>query len=127
MWSKVVRWIGALPSAIVAGWLAYLFVMFVNGVFFMRSSLMRSLLEVAAHGTAGAIYCWAGTKMSPTHRTYAALILSSLAIMFAGAMLVLWLLSGADGWVLPLDVLAVAVGAGYVTFLLIRDGPGALD
>lgn len=114
------RWIGFVPLAILAAWLAW-FTFTVLGIFsFVRFGVdpetFQAKLSVVTtgHAATGAAFVYVGAKIAPYHRIIVAFVLGGIGIIVAGFLLFPAVM--ARDWWAVWGGLFVAIGAGVVVY-----------
>lgn len=118
----VLRWVGFLPIAVVAAWLAWIGVnilgRFSFGFVGVRPEDFPAKLffMTAGHAAMGAAFVYVGAKIAPYHRVIVAFILGGIGIIVAGFLLFPAVMIG-DLWAVWGGLL-VAMGAGAVVYAI---------
>ena len=83
----ILRWIVLLPSALLAGWLGWLVVSFVNRISFGMmginpdSFFSRIFIEGVSHGVLGAGVVYVSAKVAPTHKVIVVFVMAGLSVL----------------------------------------------
>jgi len=89
----ILRWVVFFPAALLAGWLAWFLIAFLNRVTMVLfgiqpdSFLPRVSTEFISHAVMGAIFVFVGAKVAPLHRKTTAYALAGLGMIASGFML----------------------------------------
>lgn len=117
----VLRWIGFLPVAMLAAWLAW-YLVYILGRFSLgfvgigpEDFRWKLYFITAGHGLMGAAFVYVGAKVAPFYRVVVALILGGIAIILAGFLLFPAVMAR-DWWAIW-GSLYVAIGAGAMVYL----------
>ncbi len=90
---RIVRWIAALPIALLCGYLAYLVGGFINSlsiILFLGSPLegrLKAIADVMAHMYMGAAFTYSAVRVAPSAPRYVALATMAVILAFAGLSL----------------------------------------
>lgn len=89
----ILRWVSFVPAALLAAWLAWLVVAFLNKVTMgmqgidPNSFLSRVFIEFISHAVMGAAFVYVGAKVAPMHHKVVAYVLAGAGLVLAGFML----------------------------------------
>lgn len=116
----VLRWIGFLPGAFLAAWLAYLLIFWGNKLSMWsmginpNSFIDKLFIEVMSNGGMGAAFVYAGSRIVPSNRKVVAYVLSVVAILIAGFLA--FPAIAQQNWWAVVGVIAMATGAAFVVY-----------
>jgi len=114
------RWLGFVPGAFAASWLAWLLVSLGNkfSMSMMGMSpegfLNKIFIEIISNGVMGAAFVYAGSRIAPASRKIVAYILAVVALLIAGFLA--FPAMAQQNWWAILGVIAMAGGAGLVVY-----------
>ena len=114
------RWLGFLPGALVAAWAAWLLVFFGNRLSMWMMGidpdgfLCKLFVEVMSHGSMGAAFVYAGSRIAPVNRKVIAYALAEVAILIAGFLA--FPAVAQQNWWAIVGAIALAGGAGLVVY-----------
>lgn len=89
----ILRWVSFVPAALLAAWLAWLVVAFLNKVTMgmqgidPNSFLSRVFIEFISQAVMGAAFVYVGAKVAPMHHKVVAYVLAGVRLVLAGFML----------------------------------------
>jgi hypothetical protein len=118
----VVRWIGCLPVAVAAAWLAWIVVnilgRFSLGFVGIGPDDFQGKLYfmTAGHAAMGVAFVYVGAKIAPCHRVLVAFVLGGIGIIVAGFLLFPAVM--VRDWWAVWGGLLVAIGAGAVVYAI---------
>ena len=116
----ILRWIVLLPSALLAGWLGWLVVSFVNRISFGMmginpdSFFSRIFIEGVSHGVLGAGVVYVSAKVAPTHKVIVVFVMAGLSLLGAGILL-FPAIASKNLWAI-FSCICIAIGAGGVAW-----------
>lgn len=116
----ILRWLGALPVALFAGWSAWIVMTVLSRISFgfmiiaNDSFIARAYSATIAHAAMGAAFVYAGACTAPKRQLIVAVILTGLATVASG-FLIFPALMLRDWWAACGGVF-IAVGAGALLY-----------
>ena len=116
----IFRWVGFLPAAFLAAWLAWLAINLLGRFGFAVAGITpedffgKLYFIVAGHTAMGAALVYTGTKIVPSHKLIVAFILAGLGIITAGVLLFPAIM--VKDWWAVLGGIFVAIGAGVMVW-----------
>jgi len=97
------RWIGFLPAAIIAAWVAWFGLNLANRVTMTlagvspESLLMRAYIEAISGAVLGYAFAYVGSRIAPTHQHRVLVVLVVCGLLFDGVLLAFALMA-TDYW-----------------------------
>lgn len=125
-WIITLRWLGFVPGAFAAAWLAWLLIFFGGKlsmwVMFMNPGnfSLKLYIDVISSGTMGAAFVYAGARIAPGNRKVVAYVLAVLAVFIAG--LLAYPAITQQNWWAVVGIIAMAGGAGLVVYKVTEEG-----
>lgn len=116
----VLRWIGFVPVAVLAAWLAWIVVNILGRFSLSWAGIGpedfqgKLYFMTAGHAAMGATFVYIGAKIAPYHRVLVAFILGGIGIIVAGFLLFPAVM--VRDWWAVWGGLFVAIGAGAVVY-----------
>lgn len=116
----VLRWIGFLPAALLAAWLAWILINVLGRLSLSWAGVdpegFQGKLQsmVVGHTAMGAVFVYVGAKIAPYHKVVVAFILGGIGIVMAGFLLFPAVMT--KNWWAVGGGLFVAIGAGLVIY-----------
>lgn len=116
----VLRWLGFIPGAFLAAWLAWLLIFFGNKLSMWTMGinsdgfLFRLFIEIISNGFMGAAFVYAGSRIAPDSRKMVAYVLAVIAVLIAG--FIAFPAIAYQNWWAMVDVFAMAGGAGLIAY-----------
>jgi hypothetical protein len=114
------RWLGFVPGAFIAAWLAWLLIFFGNKVSMWMMGINpdgfinKLFIEVISNGAMGAAFVYIGSRIAPVNRKVVAYILAVIAMLIAGFLAFPAIVQ--QNWWAVVGVIAMAGGAGLVVY-----------
>ena len=114
------RWLGFVPGAFAAAWLAWLLALFgyklsMSGIGMNPDGFINKLvIEIVSNGAMGAAFVYAGSRIAPSNRKVIAYVLAFVAVLIAG-FLAFPAIAQQDWWAV-VGVITMAGGAGLVVY-----------
>lgn len=114
------RWLGFVPGAFAAAWLAWLLVFFGNKLSMWMMGINpdgfinKLFIEVISSGAMGAAFVYAGSRIAPSSRKVIAYVLAVVAVLVAGFLA--FPAIAQQNWWAVVGVIAMAGGAGLVVY-----------
>ena len=117
---NVLRWVGFLPAAALAAWLAWI-VVNILGRFSLgytgvapEDFLGKFYFNTAGHAAMGGAFVYVGAKIAPSYKVIVAFVLGGLGIIVAGFLLFPAVM--VRDWWAVWGGFCVAVGAGSLVY-----------
>lgn len=118
---EILRWIGFLPGALIAGYLAFVVFTLTNQWTLLMTGMdldsfySQLYSEFTSHAAMGAGFVYAGAFIAPDHKKIVAAIFSGIGILAAGFLLFPALFAK-NHWAIW-GCLSMALGSGFIAYL----------
>lgn len=114
------RWLGFIPGAFAAAWLAWFLTFFGNKISMWMMGINpddfigKLFIEVMSNGAMGAAFVYGGSRIAPANRKVVAYVLAVMAVLIAGFLSFPAIVQ--QNWWAVVGVIAMAGGAGLVVY-----------
>jgi hypothetical protein len=125
----ILRWVSFIPVAVIAAWVAWFLVSWLNKITFAmtgldpNSFLSRAFIEFISHAVMGAAFVFVGAKLVPLHNKIVGYILAGIGLVGGGFLLFpaflisdYWAVWAGVSLVLGVGVTAYSISTGEIEF-----------